>query len=141
MECVAYLVGLAPSHSKRRRIRDLIGNVARAKAKVGTFRRRALAVALVVRCRWRPCQQPPILGHPAYCKVWPEALPNFESEPKRWKWKEKNVVGLDSVITKLEPSTLESFCTRSHDFLRLPRLMGTLCNYDYHVKQVKLALV
>ena len=27
MECVAYLVGLAPSHAKRRRIRYLIGNV------------------------------------------------------------------------------------------------------------------
>ncbi len=58
----------------------------------------------------------------------------------RWKWKKKNVVGLDSVVTTLEPATLESFCTGSHDFLRLPRLMGTLCNYDYHVKQVKSAL-
>ena len=108
------------SHQERR---------ARAKAKVGTFRRQALAVALVVRCRRR-----------LYNKPLPSVSLSSVSEQVRWKWKEKNSVGLDSVMTRLKPSTLESFCTGSHDFLRLPRLMGTLCNYDYPVKQIKLAL-
>jgi hypothetical protein len=108
------------SHRERR---------ARAKAKVGTFRRRALAVALVLRCRRRLHNKPPTL-----------VSLSSTSEPVRWKWKERNAVGLDSVVTRLEPSTLESFCAESHDFLRLPRLMGTLCNHDYHVKQIKSAL-
>ena len=99
---------------------------ARAKAKVGTFCRQALAVALVLRCWRRLHNKPPPLVSTL--------------EPVRWKWKERNAVGLDSVVTRLEPFTLESFCTESHDFLCLPRLMGTLCNYDYHVKQIKLAL-
>jgi hypothetical protein len=58
----------------------------------------------------------------------------------RWKWKEKTKVGLDSVITRLESSTLDSFCAANHDFLRLPQLLSTLCNHDHHVKQIKSAL-
>ena len=27
-----------------------------------------------------------------------------------------------------------------HDFLRLPQLLKTFCNHDYHVSQIKLAL-
>jgi len=57
----------------------------------------------------------------------------------RWKWK-KRKVGLDSVISRLESSTLDSFCAANHDFLRLPQLLSTLCNRDYHVKQIKSAL-
>ena len=109
------------SHRERR---------ARAKAKVRKFRRRALAVALVVRCRRRPSNKPPPLVSPV----------STTSEPVRWKWKERNAVGLDSVISRLDPYTLDSFCTGNHNFLRLPHLMGTLCNYDYHVKQIKSAL-
>jgi len=62
------------------------------------------------------------------------------SEPVRWKWKKKPKVGLKSVMSSLQPGTLASFCEGHHDFLRLPKLMGTLCNHDYHVKQIKLAL-
>ena len=108
------------SHRERR---------AKAKARVRKFRRRALAVALVLRCRRRPCNKPPRLV---------SLVP--KSEPVRWKWKQRNAVGLDSVISRLDPSTLHSFCTGNHDFLWLPKLMGTLCNYDYHVQQIKLAL-
>ncbi len=28
----------------------------------------------------------------------------------------------------------------AHDFLRLPQLLKTFCNHDYHVRQIKLAL-
>jgi hypothetical protein len=62
------------------------------------------------------------------------------SEPVRWKWKKKPKVGLKSVMSSLQPGTLASFCEGHHDFLRLPKLMGTLCNHDYHVKQIKSAL-
>jgi hypothetical protein len=72
-----------------------------------------LVVSLVLRCRHRLHNKPP-------------PLVSSTSEPVRWKWKERNAVGLDSVVNRLEPSTLESFCAESHDFLRLPRLMGTL---------------
>ena len=103
---------------------------ARAKAKVGKFRRRALAVVLVGCCRRRPSNKPPPLV----------SIVSFDqSESMRWKWKRKPV-GLASVISKLEPSTLNSFCAAKHDFLRLPQLLKTLCNHDYHVKQVKSAL-
>ena len=103
---------------------------ARAKAKVGKFRRRALAVALVGCCRRRPSNKPPPLV----------SIVSFDqAEPMRWKWKSKKV-GLASVISRLEPSTLDSFCAAKHDFLRLPQLLKTLCNHDYHVKQIKLAL-
>ena len=100
---------------------------ARAKARVRRFRRRALAFALVIRCRRRPSNKPKPLVSPT-------------SEPVRWKWKERNAVGLESVISRLNPSTLDSFCAGNHNFLRLPQLMGTLCNYNYHVQQIKLAL-
>jgi len=84
---------------------------------------------LVVQCRRRPCNKPPRLV---------SLVP--KSEPVRWKWKQRNAVGLDSVTSRLDPSTLNSFCTGNHDFLRLPKLMGTLCNYDYHEQQIKSAL-
>ena len=117
-----------PRKKKKKRVSNRERR-ARAKARVGKFRRRALAVALVVRCRRRPCNKPPRLV---------SLVP--KSEPVRWKWKQRNAVGLDSVISRLDPSTLNSFCTGNHDFLRLPKLMGTLCNYDYHVQQIKSAL-
>ena len=108
------------SHRERR---------ARAKAKVGTFCWQALEVALALGCWRRLHNKPP-----------PLVSLSSTLEPVRWKWKERNAVGLDSVVTRLEPSTLESFCAESHDFLCLTRFMGTLCNHNYHVKQIKLAL-
>ena len=105
------------SHRERR---------ARAKARVRRWRRRALPVALVVRCRRRSGNIPPRLA-------------SISTEPVRWKWKEKKV-GLSSVMSGLEPSTLHSFCAVDHDFLRLPHLLKTLCNHDYHVRQIKSAL-
>ena len=108
------------SHQERR---------ARAKAKVGRFQRQALAVVLVVRCRQRPCSKPPTLV----------STVSITSEPVRWKWKKRDV-GLTSVISRLEPSTLDSFCAADQDFLRLPQLLRTLCNHDHHVKQIKSAL-
>ena len=104
------------SHRERR---------ARAKARVKKWRRRALPVALVERCRRRPSNKPPPLVS--------------ITEPVRWKWK-KRKVGLDSVISRLKFSTLNSFCAENHDFQRLPQLLNTLCNHDYHVKQIKSAL-
>ena len=108
------------SHQERR---------ARAKAKVKKFRRRALSVALVVRCRRRPSIKPPTRMHQE----------STSSEPVRWKWK-KRKVGLDSVISRLESPTLDNFCAAGHDFLRLPQLLDTFCNHDYHMKKLKLAL-
>ena len=108
------------SHRERR---------ARVKARVSKWRRRALVVALVLRCRRRPCNKPPRLV-PLVSKV---------SEPVRWKWKNK-LVGLDSVMSTLDPASINSFCAADHDFLRLPHLLKTLCNHDYHVGQIKLAL-
>ena len=102
---------------------------ARAKAKVGKFWRQALAVALVVCCRHRPSNKHQPLVSTVSNKL----------EPVRWKWKNKKV-GLASVISRLEPSTLDSFCADEHNFLRLPQLLSTLCNHNYHVKQIKLAL-
>ena len=32
------------------------------------------------------------------------------------------------------------FLCNDHDFLRLPQLLKTFCNHDYHVSQIKLAL-
>jgi hypothetical protein len=43
-------------------------------------------------------------------------------------------------MASLQPGTIASLCDGHHDFLRLPKLIGTLCNHDYHVKQIKLAL-
>jgi hypothetical protein len=98
---------------------------ARAKARVMKWRCQALPVALVERCQRRPSNKPPPLVS--------------ITEPVRWKWK-KRKVGLDSVISRLKFSTLNSFCAANHDFQRLPQLLNTLCNHDYHVKQIKLAL-
>ncbi len=47
---------------------------------------------------------------------------------------------MDLVTSRLKSSTLDSFCAANHDFLRLPQLLSTLCNHDYHVKQIKSAL-
>jgi hypothetical protein len=108
------------SHQERR---------TRAKAKVKKFWCRALSVALVVRCRHRPSNKPPMRMHQE----------STSSEPVRWKWK-KRKVGLDSVIPRLESSTLDSFCAAGHDFLCLPQLLDTFCNHCYHVKKLKSAL-
>ena len=99
------------SHRERR---------ARAKATDKKFRRRALPVALVICCRRRPSNTPPPRMHQE----------STSSEPVRWKWK-KRKVGLDSVISRLESSTFDSFCAAGHDFLRLPQLLDTFCNHDY----------
>ncbi len=61
------------------------------------------------------------------------------SQPVRWKWKKKEV-GLSSVMSELKLSTLQGFCAVDHDFLRLPQLLKTFCNHDYHMRQIKLAL-
>ena len=53
---------------------------------------------------------------------------------------EKRKVGLSSVMSELKLSTLQGFCAMDHDFLRLPQLLKTFCNYDYHMRQIKLAL-
>ena len=75
------------SHKKKKKVSHRERR-ARAKAKVRMFRRRALVVALVVRCRRRPSNKPQPLVSPV----------STTSEPVRWKWKERNAVGLDSVI-------------------------------------------
>ncbi len=121
------LCGLVPisrkkkrcSHHKRR---------ARAKAKNRFWRWRcqALPVALVVRCWHRSNNKAPHLVADI-------------SEPLHRKWKKKNV-GLSSVMSELKLSTLQGFCAVDHDFLRLPQLLKTFCNHDYHVRQIKLAL-
>jgi len=116
------------SRKKRKRVSHRERR-ARAKARVPKFRRRALAVALVLRCRRRPCNKPPRLV----------SLVSPVSEPLRWKWK-KRLVGLDSVMSSLDPSSIDSFCAADHDFLRLPHLLKTLCNHDYHVRQINSAL-
>jgi hypothetical protein len=61
------------------------------------------------------------------------------SQPVHWKRKKKNV-GLSSVMSEFELSTLQGFCAVDHDYLRLPQLLKTFCNHDYHVRQIKLAL-
>ncbi len=99
---------------------------AKAKDRVWRWRHRALPVALVVRCWRRSSNKAPYLASDI-------------SEPVRWKWKKKKV-GLSSVMSELKLSTLQSFCVVDHDFLRLPQLLKTFCNHDYHVKQIKLAL-
>ncbi len=104
---------------------------ARAKARVKKFWCQALSVALVVCCRRRSSNKPPTLKHL-------ESTSTI-SEPVHWKWR-KRMVGLDSVISRLELSTTDSFCEAGHNFLRLPQLLCTLCNHDYHAKQLKLAL-
>ena len=85
-----------------------------------------MPVALVVRCRRRSSNKAPHLVADI-------------SEPVRWKWKKKNV-GLSSVMSELKLSTLKVFCAVDRDFLRLPQLLKTLCNHDYHVRQINLVL-
>ena len=109
-------------HRKRR---------ARAKVRVRKFFRQASVVSLVVCYRRRPSNKPPPLIH---------TVPTTTSESVHWKWKERNKVVLDFVITRLESSTLDCFCAANNDFLRLPHLLSTLCNHNYHVKQIKPAL-
>ena len=99
---------------------------ARAKAKVKKWRCRALPVALVVRCWHRSSSKDP-------------RLVSTIAEPVRWKWKKKKV-GLSSIMSKLKSSTLQGFCAVDHDFLRLPQLLKTHCNHDYHVSHIKSAL-
>ena len=47
---------------------------------------------------------------------------------------------MSSVMPELKSSTLQGFCGVDHDFLRLPQLLKTFCNHDYHESQIKLAL-
>ena len=104
---------------------------ARARARVKKFRCQALLVALVVCCRHRPSNKSPMLKHLESTST--------TSDQVHWKWR-KRMVGLDSVIPRLESSTIDNFCEAGHNFLRLPQLLCTLCNCDYHTKQLKLAL-
>jgi hypothetical protein len=104
---------------------------ARARARVKKFWRHALSVALVVRCRRRSSITPPMLKHLESTST--------TSEPVRWKWM-KRIVHLDSIIPRLESSTIDSFGEAGHNFLRLPQLLCTLCNHDCHAKQLKSAL-
>ena len=60
-------------------------------------------------------------------------------KPVCWKWNEKTV-GLSSVMSELKTSNFRGFCSVDHYFLRLPQLLKTFCNHDYHVSQIKLAL-
>ena len=104
---------------------------ARAKARVKKCWLQALSVALVVHCRRRSSNKPSTLKH--------LESTSKTSEPVHWKWR-KRMVGLDSVIPRLELSTIDSFCEAGHNFLRLPQLLCTLCNHNYHAKQLKSAL-
>jgi hypothetical protein len=99
---------------------------ARAKAKVKKWQCRAPSVALVVLCWRRSSSKDLCLG-------------STIAEPVRWKWKKKKV-GLSSVTPELKPSTLQGFFAVDHNFLRLPQLLKTYCNHDYHVSQIKSAL-
>jgi hypothetical protein len=99
---------------------------AKAKDRVWRWRRQALPVALVVHCRHRSSNKAPRLASDI-------------SEPVHWKWKKKKV-GLSSVMLELKLPTLQDFCAVDHDFLRLPQLLETFCNHNYHVRQIKLAL-
>ncbi len=127
------------SHRKRR-------TRAKAKDRVWRWRRRALPVALVVRC-WRRSSIPGsqnIRNMNILYRLFKNKAPCLAfniSQPVHWKWKKKNV-GLSSVLSELKLSTLQGFCAvdHDHDFLRLPQLLKTFCNHDYHVRQIKLAL-
>ncbi len=85
-----------------------------------------MLVALVVRCRRRSSNKAPHLVADI-------------SEPVRWKWKKKNV-GLSSVMSELKLTTLQGFCAVDRDFLRLPQLLKTFCNHDYHLREINSAL-
>ena len=121
------LCGLVPISRKKKRCphRKRCAN-AKAKSRVRRWRRQALPIALVVRCWRRSSNKAPCLVADI-------------SEPVHWKWKKKNV-GLSSFMSELKLSTLQGFCAVDHDFLRLPQLLKTFCNHDYHVRQIKLAL-
>ncbi len=99
---------------------------AKAKGRVLRWRRQALPVALVVCCWHRSSNKAPHLVADI-------------SEPVHWKWKKKKVC-LSSVMSESKLSTLEGFCAVDHDFLRLPQLLKTFCNHDYHMRQIKSAL-
>jgi hypothetical protein len=73
---------------------------ARAKVRAKKFWCQALSLALVVHCRRRSSNKPPTLKH--------LESTSSTSEPVRWKWR-KRMVGLDSVIPRLESSTIDSF--------------------------------
>ncbi len=121
------LRGLVPIRLKKKRCSHRKHRTrAKAKNRVGRWRRQALPAALVVCCRHRSSNKAPCLVADI-------------SEPVRWKWKKKNV-GLSSVMSELKLSTLQCFCAVGHDFLHLPQLLKTFCNHDYHVRQIKLAL-
>ncbi len=121
------LPGLVPiSHKKNRCSHCERRARAKAKDRVWRWRRQALPVALVVRCRRRSSNKAP-------------HLVSDISEPVHWKWKKKTV-GLSSVLSELKLSTLQGFYAVDCDFLRLPQLLKTFCNHDYHVRQIKLVL-
>jgi hypothetical protein len=121
------LHGLVPISCKKKRCSHR-ERCARAKAKdrVQRWRCQALPVALVVCCRRRSNNKAP-------------HLVSDISEPVRWKWKKKNV-GLSSVMSELKLSNIQGFYAVDRDFLRLPQLLKTFCNHDYHVRQIKLEL-
>ncbi len=121
------LRGLVPFSRKKKRCSHR-KHCTRAKAKdrVWRWRRRALPVALVVRCWCRSSNKAPHLASDI-------------SEPVHCKWKKKKV-GLSSVMSELKLSTLQGFCAVDNDFLCLPQLLKKNCNHDYHVRQIKLAL-
>ena len=103
-----------------------------------------MPVALVVRCRRRssvPGSQNTRSMNILY-RLFKNKAPclGFNiSEPVHWKWKKKKV-GLSSVMSELKLSTLQGFCAVDHDFLRLPQLLKTFCNHDYHLREIKSAL-
>ena len=84
------LRGLVPISCKKKKCSHR-EHCARAKAKVRKRRRRALPVALVVRCPRRSSSKAPKLASTIL-------------EPVCWKWKGKKV-GLSSVMSELETST------------------------------------
>ena len=121
------LCGLVPTGRKKKRCPHRKRRArAKAKDRIWRWRRRALLVALVVHCRRRSKNKAPCLAF------------NI-SEPVHWKWKKKKV-GLLSIMSELKLSTLQGFCAVDHDFLRLPQLLKTFCNHDYHMRQIKSAL-
>ncbi len=139
------LRGLVPIGRKKKRCPHC-ERCSRAKAKdrVQRWRRQALTVALVIRCRRRssvPGSQN-IRNMNILFRLFKNKAPCLAfniSEPVHWKWKKKKV-GLSSVMSELKLSTLQGFCAVDHDFLRVPQLLKTFCNHDYHMRQIKSAL-
>ncbi len=141
------LRGLVPI-SRKKKMCSHCKRCTRAKAKdrVWRWRRQALPVTLVVCCRRRSS----IPGSPLQFflnlnnlrRLFKNKTPCLVfniSQPVCWKWKKKKV-GLSSIMLELKLSTLQGFCAVDHDFLRLPQLLKTFCNHDYHVRLIKLAL-